>query len=99
MRSDEILPGCMLAALWRRSHAMTAKDIAYRLIRNDVTEIEQGSHDPVITPNRILSRHPDDEFADLAPQRWPSWVRAVFRSVKLLSDESPVPPDNCFRFG
>src|SRR5712692_3916663 len=36
MRSDQILPICVLATLRCGSHAVTAKDVSYRLIGNNV---------------------------------------------------------------
>jgi hypothetical protein len=45
---------------------MTAKNVAYRLIRNNVTEVGQRSDNPIVTPAWVLSRHLDHQFHDLA---------------------------------
>jgi len=49
MRSNEILPVCVLAALRRRRQAVTAKKVAYGLIRNNVPEVGQCSDNSVVT--------------------------------------------------
>ena len=42
VRSDEVLPCCVLAAFGCGRQAMTPKNIAYGLIRNNVTEVGQA---------------------------------------------------------
>jgi hypothetical protein len=60
--------------------------------------LERAPHDPVVTPTRILSRHPHNQFAQLIPDRRPSWISTISRPVKLLRDQSPVPSQNRVRF-
>ena len=63
-------------------------------IRKFLCQLGEGSHDPVITPTRILSRHPDNQFAELASDPRPPGIDAVSRPIKLLRDQSSVPSQN-----
>src|SRR5438552_1894854 len=99
MRSDEVFPGCVLAALRCGSYAMTAKDVAYRLIRNNVTEVGQSSDNPIVTPARVLSRHLDHQFHNLALNWRPTRIRALSRTVELMGHQPPVPRKYRVRFG
>jgi len=80
-------------------YAVTAKDVADRLIRNNVTEVRQRSNNPVITPAGVLARHPHYEFYDLVLNRRPTRIRALPRPVELLGDEPTVPRKDRIRFG
>src|SRR5258705_9158714 len=61
MGGDEILRGSILAPFGRRLDSVSAKDVADRLIGNEVAEISQGSHDAVVSPAGVLSGEADDE--------------------------------------
>jgi hypothetical protein len=99
MRSDELLPVCVLATLRRRRDAMTAKDVAHCLIRDNVAEVRQSSDNPIVTPARVLSRHLDHQFHDLALNWRPARIRALAGTIELLGDESAVPGKYRVRFG
>jgi hypothetical protein len=59
--SEEVLPRQDLASLWSRSDAVVStKDIPNRLIRHVMTQVGEGSDDPVISPAGVLSGHPDN---------------------------------------
>ena len=64
MRSDEILPGCVLAAFRRGGDAVPLENVADRLIRNVVTEVGQCPGNPIVAPTGILSGHADDQRLD-----------------------------------
>src|SRR5258706_7040454 len=98
MRSDEVLPSCVLAALWRRRQAMTPKNIAYCLIRNSVTEVGHSSNDPIVAPTRVFFCHPNHQFHDLVLQRRPAWIRALLRTIELPGNEPSVPGKYRVRF-
>jgi len=49
MRSNEILPVCVLTALRCQCLPMTAKKVAYGLIRNNVPEVGQCSYNSIVT--------------------------------------------------
>jgi hypothetical protein len=91
MRTDEVFPVCVLAALRRRSDAVTAKDVAYRLIGNNLTEVGQCSDNPIVTSTRVLSRHLDHQLHALALPWRPTWIRALSGTIELLSDQPAVP--------
>ena len=82
-----------------RWDAVPAQDVTHGLIRNNVTEVGQGSDDPVITPAGVLSRHLDNQFLDLALNWRPTWIRTLFGTIELLSDELAVPRKDRVRFG
>ena len=64
MGSDEILPCGSLASLGCRLDAVSAKDIAHRLIGNEVAEIGERSDDAVVSPTGVLSGEADNERFD-----------------------------------
>jgi hypothetical protein len=86
--SNEILPGGILAPLGCRLDAISAKDVAHRLIGNHVAEIGQGSDDAVVSRAGVLSGETDNERfqfgRDAGPARGvrnlePSNLRAMSR--------------------
>ena len=99
MRSNEVLPVCVLATLRRRRQAMTAKDVAYRLIRNNVTEVGQRSDNSIVTPAWVLSRHLNYQLRNLVLNWWPARIRALSGTVKLLGNQPAVPRKYRVRFG
>ena len=54
MRSDEIVPGCVLSAFRRRGDAVPLENIADRLTGDVVTEIGERAGDPVVAPTGVL---------------------------------------------
>jgi hypothetical protein len=69
-----------------------AKNVAKGLVRKFLSKIAKGSHDPAITPTRILFRHADYWLAELSFDPTPPGIGAVFRRIKLLRDQSSVHP-------
>jgi len=99
MRSNEVLPVCVLAAPRCGSQAMTAKNVAYRLIRNNVTEVGQRSDNSIVTPAWVLSRHLNYQLHNLVLNWRPARIRALSGTVELLGNQPAVPPKYCVRFG
>src|ERR1035438_9517648 len=98
MRCDEVLPGSRSAAFPGRRNPVPAKNVADGLIREFLSKVGKSAHDPVVTPTRILSRHPDHQFAELASDPRPPGIGEKSRPIKLLRDQSSVPPQNRVRF-
>src|SRR4030095_205716 len=94
VRGNELLPCRVLAPLrcWR--DAVTAQDIAHRLIGNNIAQIGQCADNAVIAPAGILASHADDELSHLTPDSRPLRIRAVLGTVKLLSDEPAIPGED-----
>ena len=46
--SNELLPGCILAALGCRSETMPSEHVSDGLVRNVVAQIRQGTDNPVV---------------------------------------------------
>lgn len=97
VRSNEVLPVRALALLRRRCDTVTAKDVAYGLIGNNMTQISQRSNDAVVTPAGILFRHLHNQVGDFMAHPWPTRVGTEFRTVELLGDKSAVPSEDCVR--
>jgi hypothetical protein len=87
-------PGRVPGAFPCRWNPVPAKNVANGLIRKFLSKIGKGSHDPVITPTRILFRHADYQLTELWSDPRPPGIGAVFRPIKLLRDQSSVPPQN-----
>jgi len=58
---NEILPGGLLAPLWRRRDPVSAKDVSHRLIGDGMAEIGQSSDNAVVSPTGVLSGEADNE--------------------------------------
>ena len=43
---------------------MATKYVPYRLIGHLMTQVGEGTNDPVVSPARVLSRHPDHQVFD-----------------------------------
>jgi hypothetical protein len=52
------------AALWRRRHAVTAQNIAGRLIGDTISQVGDRPENPLIAPGPVLLRHPYNQFRD-----------------------------------
>ena len=64
MVGNEILPGGILAPLGCRLDPVAAKDVAHRLIGNEVAEIGERSDDAVVSPTGVLPGEADNERLD-----------------------------------
>src|SRR5580765_1091826 len=62
--SDKIFPACVLFPLRGWRNVMSLQDVADCLIGDLVTEIGHRSHNPVITPTRILPGHTYHQIFD-----------------------------------
>src|SRR5215203_3884630 len=80
-----------------RCNAVSTKDIAYRLIGNNVAQISQCSDDAVITPAGVLFGQFDNQFGNLSADPRPTWIRSEFRSVELLRYELAIPREDGVR--
>ena len=67
MRLDELPPGRVLAPLGCRLDAVPLQDVADRMVTHVVTQIGERSHDPIISPARVLPGHPNNSSLDLRP--------------------------------
>jgi len=94
MRCNELFPGRAPAPLRRWCDAVTTKDIAHRLIGNDMAQIRQCSDDPVVPPAGVLPSHADDEVSDFTPESRPPRIATVFGTIEFLSYQSPIPRQN-----
>ena len=70
---------------------MAAQNIPYCLIRHLMTQVGEGTDDPVIAPAGILSRHPDHQSFHFRRDRRATWILPVFRAVELLGHEPSIP--------
>jgi hypothetical protein len=78
MSSNEFCPGCRPLALRRRRYAVTAQNIADRLIGNKISQVGERPDNPVIAPGPVLLRYPHNQFLDFFVD-WRS-TRASMRS-------------------
>jgi len=67
------------------------EDVAHGLIGELVTEIDHGSDNSVISPSRILLRHPHDQLLDFIIPWRTSQGLAELRSVELAGNQLPIP--------
>src|SRR6516225_8359425 len=56
-----------------------------------MSEIGQSTDDAVVAPARVLSSHADNQSLDLCRDRGTTWIGTALGTVKLLSNQSPVP--------
>ena len=77
---------------------MAAKNIAHGLIREPVTQVGHGAHDPVIAPPGILLRHPHHQPLGFLVNSGTTRRFAKLRSVELVGDELSVPGQQRIRF-
>ena len=73
---------------------MPFEDVTDCLVGNAVTEIRQGTHDPVIAPTDILLSHSDNERFHLRIDSRPTGIASVFGSIELVRDQPAVPGQN-----
>jgi hypothetical protein len=78
---------------------MPSEHVSDRLVRNVITEIRQGTNDPVVSPTAILLSHPDDESFHFRIDSRPTGIGSAFGSVELLCDELSVPSQDGVGFG
>jgi hypothetical protein len=64
-----------------------------------VTQIRQRADDPVISPARVLARHPDHQGFELGGNWRTARILPVFGAVELLGHQSPVPSQDGIRLG
>src|SRR6266849_1923074 len=81
-----------LAALRRWRKMMTTQDVAHGQLVNAISQVRQSALDASIAPGRILLRHLDHELFDLLSDTRSPERSAMPASVKLLGDQSFVPP-------
>ena len=99
MRLDELPPGPVLALLWCQLDPAPPQDVAYRLVRHVVTQIGERSHDPIISPARVLPGHPNNQYLDLRPDSRTAGIGAVSGTVEFAGDQPPVPGQDCVWLG
>ena len=99
MRLDELPPGRVLAPLGCRLDAVPLQDVADRLVTHVVTQIGERSHDPIISPARVLHGHPNNSSLDLRPDSRTAGIGAVSGTVEFAGDQPPVPGQDCVGLG
>src|SRR5215212_8446286 len=60
-----------------RCNVVSTKDIAYRLIGNNVAQISQCSDDAVITSAGVLFGQCDNQFGNLSADPRPTWTIGI----------------------
>src|ERR1039457_1234949 len=91
MGGNELLPGGLLAPLWRRGDAVTPEHVRHRLVRYTMTEVGQGSHDPIVSPAGVLSGHTYDQGFGFTINGRSARIGSALGSVELAGDQPPVP--------
>ena len=66
---------------------MAVEDITHRLIREPVTQVGHGAHDPVIAPPGIFLRHLHHQPLGFLVNSGTTPGFAKLRSVELVGDE------------
>src|SRR5262245_45333211 len=99
MSTDEVFPTGGVLSLGSGRNVMTTKDIADGLVRELVAKVGHGSHNPVVAPTWILLRHPHHQILDLLINPGPALSSPRLRSIKLVSDQFPIPAQNRIGFG
>src|SRR5262249_39657928 len=88
--ADKLLPGGGLLPLWCRKNAAALQDIAHSLVTDGVSQVVQGTRDPVITPGAILLSEAHDQGFQLLPYRRSASDLSLLGAVKLLYNEFPM---------
>ena len=78
---------------------MPPQNVAHRLVRHPVSQIAQGSYDPVVPPSGVLSRQPNHQFLYLRTDARPASGPTLFRAVELVRDEPAIPGQDGVRLG
>jgi hypothetical protein len=86
MSAKEVFPTGRVIPLWSGRDVMTTEDIADGLVRQLVTKVGQGSHNPVVAPIEILLGHPFDQTFYLLINPGPTLSSPRLRSIKLVGD-------------
>src|SRR5215471_20447171 len=94
MRSEEVLPGCVLAAFRRWRNAVASQNVSDGLPGDVVTEIGQGTGDPIVAPTGVLLGHTDDQRLGHRINARASWMGTMLRAVELAGDQTTIPGQN-----
>src|SRR6266498_4609292 len=73
MCSEEAAPR-LRVALRRGRQAGVGEDVADGGRRDGDAELAQLTHDPQVTPARVLAREPQDQLAHVTVDRRPAWA-------------------------
>jgi hypothetical protein len=87
--ADELLPS---------SCSVPAQNVADGLVRQQMPEVGQRSHNPVVSPVGVLARQAQHQILKLRMDAWWSHGPALFRTVEFVSDESAVPGEKGIGF-
>src|SRR5690242_8196731 len=99
MRSDEVLPGRILATFRRRRDAVPFENIADRLTGDVMTEIGERTGDPVVAPTGRLLGHPDDQRLGHRINARASRTGTMLWAIEFAGDQTTIPGQNGFRLG
>jgi hypothetical protein len=67
------------------------QNVADGLVGQRMPQVDQRSHNPVVSPTGILARPANHQILDLRLEAWSSHRPAWFRTVELVCDEPAVP--------
>src|SRR5215831_1758859 len=97
--ANEVLPGGRLAPLRHWPNTVAPQDIAHGLIGHLISQIGQGSYNPVVTPAGILASQANHQILDLCTGARPARRAAPFGAVEFFSYPLAIPGKNGIRFG
>ena len=89
--ADEFLPSGGLAPLGGGGNSVPTQNVADGLVGQRMAQVDQRSHNPVVSPTGILARQAKHQILELRVDAWSSHRPAWFRTVELVCDEPAVP--------
>ena len=69
---------------------MPPQNVAHRLVRHPVSQIAQGSYDPVVSPSGVLSHQSNHQVLYLRAEARSASGPTLFRAVELMRDEPAI---------
>jgi hypothetical protein len=88
LRAQELPPTGVGMPNWGRWYPVTLQDLADRRGADAVAELEQLALDPLVSPLRVLRRHPHDQRSEHVVDRW---ATGTVRVGPLAANEAAVP--------
>jgi len=98
VRPNELFPPRILAAFRCRPHPVPAENVADGLIRHVVSDVGQGSRDPVVAPGRVLAGEADDQLFGLTGDPRPTGLWSALGPIELRGNQSAVPAQDGIGF-
>ncbi len=89
---DELLPGPLALPLGSRFQTVSLQDVAHRLIRHIMSQVREGTDNPVVAPTAVLPGEAKDELADVRRDlRSALLARGPTRGIELADHQPPIP--------